>query len=139
MSDNHKFNYHEYYDRPRDHEYVYPVPEQYAGDPPMSVWMSKVGGGTVGERYTGAWAYSVTFRGERLHGDDITSNTPATHEEMVRTLCSFLGAAGESVSMRDRSSEYWDEYTGKEREFLATWYERFQLASLDGEEFGHDE
>lgn len=139
----HRFNYHAYYSGPEDHEYAFNVPSNYAYDPPLVIHISAVGGGTVGESYGNnqAWAYSVTIKPypnlrarEMLHGDDLSSGFTATHEDMARSLASFLAAAGESLYRHDRSSEYWDEYTERERDFLIDTYERFSLASLEGEE-----
>lgn len=128
----HKFNYHAYYNGPDDHEYAFDVPAQYANEAPLVIHISAVGGGEVGESYADQqWAYSVTLDSvEMLHGDDLRSGFTSTHDEMARSLASFLSAAGESLWHRNRSSEYWDEYTEDERSFLIDSYERFSLASL---------
>src|SRR5208282_241439 len=76
------------------------VPRMYLGDSEPEIWIgiSKVGGGTVGKSYSGTWEYRVISGGVHIEGADLRSGAMgATHEEMIRTLASFLYAAGESL------------------------------------------
>jgi hypothetical protein len=80
----HSFNYHEYYGGPKDHEYER---ELYG----MTVYVSKVGGGTVGEKYVGAWAYLVMIDGREVaHGDDMPTGLPHTHEHVTQMVADFV-------------------------------------------------
>jgi hypothetical protein len=92
VSDNHQFNYHAYYDGPKDHEAHVTVPRvsEDASDPEIILHISKVGGGTVGRAYAGNWAYCVIVDGEEtLHGDGLTTPLPRTHRQAARVLAAF--------------------------------------------------
>ena len=123
-----------------DSEYVVEVPKQYrepSEEPTIVISIAAGGGGTLGKAYTyTSWSYTVESNGrELIAGDDLRSNgTPATHAEMARTLCSFLGAAAESLTYRGDQSEYAKDYDRDARDFLITQQERFALMSMEPEE-----
>ena len=118
---------------PAEHEYSVSVPKtswRGIGSDEVTIYVSAHGGGTVGEEYAGnGWDYLVTSDGRPvLEGSDLRSaeGRAAGHAEMVRTLASFLSAAGESMAHSD-TSEYASEYTADEAEWLAAEYERLGL------------
>lgn len=54
----------------------------------LRVAVSKVGGGTVGRKYTGDWVYEIR-RGSHtgrvlMHGRDLHTGTPKTHAEAAK-------------------------------------------------------
>lgn len=107
MSERHEFNYHNYYDHPMslDHEAHIEVPALQADDRPITIHVSKVGGGTVGESYAGNWAYKVNLTpGISHHGDDLYTGTPHTHEQAARVLASILSASLPEGPLADRLS-----------------------------------
>lgn len=56
-----------------------------------TVLVSKVGGGTLGRRYAGAWHYAWT-RGDRCEqGSDLFTGTGYTHEEAARVVVDTFG------------------------------------------------
>jgi hypothetical protein len=121
-------------------EYAVSIPTMYVkamGETAITIGMSKVGGGTIGIAYAnGSWEYAVNVNGvTAIEGNDLRSGAMgATHEEMARTLASFLGAAGESLYLADmsgRESEYAGEYDDDARAFLVAEYERLS-AFADG-------
>lgn len=54
----------------------------------VTVQIEKLGGGTVGESYTGTWRYIVTRRSgkEIQRGQDLESGTPWTHAQAARFI-----------------------------------------------------
>lgn len=92
MSDNHRWNYHAYITGPLDFEYAVTLPG--SGEPPVTLRVSKVGGGTVGRAYAGNWYYSASGRRalgvSPVHGDDLRTDSPKTHEEAARALAGHL-------------------------------------------------
>ena len=89
-------------------EYAVEVPGLYFGDsePRVHIGINKLGGGTLGVLYPGTWEWIVYANGEPvLEEADLRSGAQgATHDEMARSLCSFLSAAGESLYGRDGDS-----------------------------------
>lgn len=52
--------------------------------------VSKVGGGTVGRRYQGAWKYRLTQNGKVVaEGDDLRTGSPARHGDVARIAWAF--------------------------------------------------
>ena len=125
-----------------EHEFSIVVPKMYERDSDMVIYISAHGGGTVGESYSDTgWDYMVTDNGLTvLEGQDLRSGgTPGSHEGMAATLASFLSATGESFQYhenvnRDRSqSDYADDYTVSEAEWLMANHERLGLFAYDHE------
>lgn len=66
-------------------------PEFVGGSFAWSVEVSKVGGGTVGREYVGAWQYRACLNGvEVARGADFTSGMPMTHHRVAREVWSLL-------------------------------------------------
>jgi hypothetical protein len=109
MSDKHNFNYHAYYDGPEDHEYQTDVPSLLRTDhQTVMIYVSKVGGGTVGKSYSGSWAWSCVIDGEETgHGDDLSTGMPKTHAETARLVADFLaGSYPEGSELYERFSMF---------------------------------
>jgi hypothetical protein len=52
--------------------------------------VSKVGGGTVGRRYQGAWSFRLTVKGKTVFEyDNLRTGSPHTHEEVARIAWGF--------------------------------------------------
>jgi hypothetical protein len=84
-------------------EYTVNVPELSEGEPAITLSLSKLGGGTVGQSYTGTWCYDVTIDGELVtSGNDLESGTAHTHEEMAWLLAEFLADDGSLSAHEDR-------------------------------------
>ena len=68
-------------------EFVY-----YNADREVTIYIEKVGGGTMGQKYSGMWRYVATDNeGYILHeGDDFGTGMPATHHEAARQLSDLL-------------------------------------------------
>lgn len=92
MSNDHKWNFHSYITSGSDFEYTVTVPG--SGEPEIRIRISAVGGGTIGEAYEGSWYYSASGRRalgvSPVHGDDLHTGTPSTHEQAARVLAGFL-------------------------------------------------
>lgn len=70
---------------PSDWEYVAMT---YDGS---TVRISKVGGGTIGRAYAGAWHYShEDSNGVVTRGSDLNTGTPFYHEEAAEAVLDFL-------------------------------------------------
>jgi hypothetical protein len=125
----------------REHEARFDIPRVYAGDGEarIVVAISAHGGGTLGKAYAAnSWDYAVFMGTDRhlrkiISGQDISSaeGTPAGHLDMVRSLCSFLSAAGESLRWSGERSEYAGQYTGAAADFLVAEYERLGMVSAE--------
>lgn len=113
-------------------EYSIDVPELTSGDPQVTIEISAVGGGTVGQFYAGnRWEYNVLCDGKVvITGDDLRSAPAAgsTHAEMAVCLAGFLGAYAESES--ELAEMCWQA-----REFLELEGERLSVWNADIEEF----
>lgn len=74
-----------YYTDMRDFE-----PEYTTEIDGLTVEISKVGGGTVGEQYEGRWIYHVT-RGDKIimFGNDLYTGTPKTHAQAAQLVYDF--------------------------------------------------
>lgn len=121
---------------PDEHEYSADVPQLTVGDPPLRIYISAHGGGTVGESYAhNGWDYLVTEDGRTvLEGSDIRSGLGATHGDMARSLAVFLSAAGESFHYHEhvsrdgwQQSEHASGYTPGEAAWLEANYERLSM------------
>lgn len=70
---------------------------EWAGRPlgtHVMVEISKVGGGTVGRRYSGRWSYRITVKGRVVaEGDDMNTPRVVTHEEAARIAWGFQDTA----------------------------------------------
>lgn len=95
MGEHHQWNYHLYMTSWEDFEYRVTVPT-VSDEPEFRLFLAKVGGGTVGEAYTGNWYYAVTTPGRQrpasglTHGDDLYTGTPATHAQAAKILAGLL-------------------------------------------------
>lgn len=116
-------------------EYAVPVPFMYVnGDEPgITIGISAAGGGTVGIVYAdNRWIYRVMVNGaELISGDDLRSGgMGGTHQDMIRSLCSFLGSDGESLYMSPDSGLA-ESYSTEQVEFLVSEYERLQMFGME--------
>lgn len=97
MRCDHKFSYHGYMSVLEDFEFSAEVPALREGDPRVVLHIAKVGRGTVGQSYAGDWYYCVERPGQSfdqfMHGDELHSGTPRTHDYMARELAGFLAVA----------------------------------------------
>lgn len=60
----------------------------------VMVEISKVGGGTVGRRYSGRWSYRITVKGKVVaEGEDMNTPRVYTHEEAARVAWGFQDTA----------------------------------------------
>lgn len=77
-------------------EYSVDVPEMLLPEypePRITIRVSKVGGGTVGESYDGTWEYRVGYDGRTaMTGSDLVTGTPKTHEQAARILAGYLSS-----------------------------------------------
>lgn len=63
------------------------APEYVGGTCAYRIEVSKVGGGTVGKEYAGAWQYQVLRHGKViLKGANLETGTPHTHRWVARHL-----------------------------------------------------
>ncbi len=94
MSTGHSFNYHDNMTSPQDFEHDVTITDADAGDPAtVRLLIAKVGGGTPGRAYTGAWYYRLDVNGETAaHGDDLETGTPKTHAQTARIAAEFLAS-----------------------------------------------
>lgn len=109
------------------YEYAVRVPEMYrdGNEVTILIGISKIGGGTVGESYSGTWRVAAACDGATvLSGSDIGCGTPKTHGEVARIYADFLYAAGESLYLRHEDSDYAGEYDETQTAFLVAEYER---------------
>jgi len=115
-----------------EYEYWQEIPQLNIDDDLMWIGISAHGGGTIGRSYgQNGWDYIVTVGDEPIiTGDDMRSGAPATHNEMAKTLCSFLSAAGESLRYSD-TSQYHEEYSESQRQFLIAQYERLTMFEME--------
>lgn len=57
-----------------------------------TIHISKVGSGTPGRAYTGAWHYKAEQDSRTIiEGSDLETNTPTTHAEAAEILRDMLG------------------------------------------------
>lgn len=74
-------------------EFEYMEQPRRADGSRLVIRVSKIGGGTLGQAYTGRWAYEVTRVGRSgvlAEGTDLSTPTPKTHKEVVPVLEDFL-------------------------------------------------
>lgn len=69
---------------PSDWEYQTVTPEG------ATVLVSKVGGGTLGRRYDGAWHYSYSRRDFHTEGSDLHTGMPYSHSEAAELIADFM-------------------------------------------------
>jgi hypothetical protein len=118
------------------YEYAVVVPGMYAdgNEPVVAIGISKAGGGTLGESYSGTWAYAITCDGQTvISGADMGSGTPHTHPYMARIVADYFYAAGESLYLRAGDSEHAGEYDEAQTAFLVSEYERLGSFAEGGE------
>ena len=116
-------------------EYAVRVPEMYAdGDEPVIlIGISKVGGGTLGESYSGSWSYVITCDGITvISGSDFFCGMPHDHEYTSRQVADYFGAVGESLTFRHEDSEHAGEYDETQTAFLVAEYERLSAYAEEG-------
>jgi len=95
-----------------DYEYTVIVPKMLLPEypePRITISVSKVGGGTLGESYEGLWEYRVYIKGYPvITGTDLRTGTPKTHEQVTRTIAGFLSSGEYNVppGELDRLSEF---------------------------------
>jgi hypothetical protein len=93
-------------------EYTIEVPKMLLPEypePVITIRVSKVGGGTLGESYTGTWEYRVGYLGHRLiAGTDLITGTRKTHEQVARIIAGFLSSGEYDLpeDQQDRLSEF---------------------------------
>lgn len=63
---------------------------QHVTEEGATVLVSKVGGGTIGRRYDGAWHYSYTRRDHHDEGSDMWTGSPASHAEVAEMVAEFI-------------------------------------------------
>lgn len=120
-------------------EYAVNVPQMYADgtDPVILIGISKVGGGTVGESYSGSWSYVITMDGTVvLSGSDFSCGMPHTHQYTARAIADYFGAVGESLYLSNfpsrGKSEHSGEYDETQTAFLVAEYERLSAYAEEG-------
>ena len=88
----HHYNFHDYIESTGDHEFVLDP-----GDGNL-YHVSKVGGGTLGREYDGAWYYTITTGNGRelVHGDNLETPAPRTHLQVARWLVTLVLSGGTS-------------------------------------------
>jgi len=69
---------------PQDWEYQCVTPDG------ATVLVSKVGGGTLGRYYSGAWHYSYSRRDYHAEGSDLMTGTPHTHADAASIVADHL-------------------------------------------------
>jgi hypothetical protein len=69
---------------PQDWEYEGVMPDG------ACVLVSKVGGGTLGRYYSGAWHYSYSRRDRHREGSDLITGTPHTHADAATIVADHL-------------------------------------------------
>lgn len=117
-------------------EYTVTVPKQYDNAPDESeitIGITALGGGTVGRAYAGTgWQWQVRENSTLvLLAQDLRSNmTPATHDDMARTLAAFLSADAETLAYGDRDALS-TEYTQAQRDFIESNGERLSAFAHD--------
>jgi hypothetical protein len=88
----HGYNFHEYMSALNDFEYNTEI-----GD--YTVYVSKVGGGTAGSRYSGSWYYAVVAKPglflpamSRLvsHGDDFSTSSATSHRSAAHQIFDMI-------------------------------------------------
>lgn len=90
----HSYNYHAYMVTPQDFEYDVTLTRADRGDAhTIRLMVAKVGGGELGESYSGYWYYRLDVDGETAqHGDDLETPMPKTHAEAARIIAGFLAS-----------------------------------------------
>jgi hypothetical protein len=74
-----------------DAEFTVELTERH--DTPMRVEIEKIGGGTLGRRYDGTWAYAVTDLNTETviaSGQDLYTGTPKTHAQAALIVSDFV-------------------------------------------------
>lgn len=60
----------------------------------VTVYVSKMGGGTVGEKYEGRWLYTLVGSGSsdpKVWGDDFNTGMPHSHRYVARCIAMIYG------------------------------------------------
>ena len=93
-----------------DYEYTVIVPKMLLPEypePRITISVSKVGGGTLGESYEGLWEYNATCDGKPvMFGADLYTGTAKTHEQAARIVAGFLTEGYVPEDQNDRLSEF---------------------------------
>jgi hypothetical protein len=110
---------------------VYTVAPKTQWSPSVTVAITLVGRDDEGRMVC---AYVVEIDNQPvMGGSDLRSgcHMPATETTMFASLCSFLGAYGESLYHSGERSEWWEEFAPVQRDFLMSYYEDFGMASAE--------
>ena len=59
-------------------------------DDGATVLVAKVGGGTIGRAYDGAWHYSYTLDDRHEVGSDLVTGTPCNHIDAAHLVAEFM-------------------------------------------------
>jgi len=100
--------------RETDYEYTAEVPKMFLPEypePRITISVSKLGGGTLGESYEGLWEFRVYIKGNPvITGTDLRTGIPQTHEETARIVAGFLSSGQYNVptDQLDRLAEFAD-------------------------------
>lgn len=82
----------------RGFEYVEVFENEYGYR--VSVYVAKVGGGTLGKRYTGYWRYLVVAHGAHggvlMEGEDLFTDLAQSHVEAAETVYEFYSDGADS-------------------------------------------
>lgn len=62
-----------------DHEYNWIVPKLWESDKALVIGVDKIGGGTLGSEYEGAWEFAVYDDGEIMFTAVFTTGMPKDH------------------------------------------------------------
>lgn len=91
-----------------DYEYSVVIP-----DTPLTVCIAKIGGGIVGQAYTGTWSYRITGPGVWIEGEDLKTGMPHTHAYVAALAPTFFydgldARWGDQISCH--MADYEDDY-----------------------------
>lgn len=117
-------------------EYTVAVPKQYGNAPlesEITIGITALGGGTVSNAYANSgWQWQVRENSTVvLFSGDLRANmTPATHNDMARTLAAFLSADAEVVTTCG-PEDLDTAYTQAQRDFLESYGERLAAFAHD--------
>lgn len=78
-------------------EYTVVVPTMTTDvEPALIIEIEKLGGGTVGQRYTGRWRYRAYYGGHLFaQGQDLETGSYLSHRRAARVLADHLAHSGD--------------------------------------------
>lgn len=92
----------------RDMEYIVEVTD-YTDTDQYLIMIAKMGGGTYGKKYDGAWSYVVLKNnGELARGDNFLSGTPLSHREAAIGVIQFLTDDVTDYDFQYCTERFWD-------------------------------